>query len=659
MNFKSRFVRRGIAALCAALLGVFSFAACAAQADAPDTERSAAENLYALGLVQGYATQDGSVNFAEGDSLTRAQSIALVVRFLGAEKEAVAGSFQTPFTDLADWAKPYVGYAYANGITKGVSESRFDTDGKITDYAFLTSILRVLGYEDTKGDFVWNDPYAPAKRAGLIESETPDAEFTRGDAFDICFAALTATPKSGERIADRLCKAGAVSEEKMNEILHKPNGLMLGETSIADCRIVLPAAAGATEKLVAETLAEQIGNLYGKTPAIVTDDTAKADGEILVGATNRALSAAGANLGQDEAALLVKDGDLCLCGSSTTWLRRVTNYFIETYLGEKMDKRLTDADSERGELIVNPIFSKVAAGDPDIVYDPETDYYYAVYSAPKNDRVTLYRAKTVGGLGSAVGKDVYVAGDDKEIKHKLYAPELHKVDGKWYIYASGATSTEDKKDAASKSIRLFCLEATSDDPFGDYRFKGFLNDTIWAIDAHVFTYKGENYVCAARILSGNTIMIARLENPWTIDTKRVSVLASATYDFETQSGKINEGPFVFEHDGRLFLLYSCNSVSSPYYSLGMLEMTGEDILSKNSWTKRTHAVFEGTASVVSPGHCSVFMSPDGSQYWLAYHIRGNGGRQVCVKQFTFDAEGEPIFGRPTTGSYFFAPKKGA
>ena len=173
----------------------------------------AAEVLYKLGLVQGYATQDGSVNFAKGDSLTRAQSIALVVRFLGAEKEAVAGSFQTPFTDLADWAKPYVGYAYANGITKGVSESRFDTDGKITDYAFLTSILRVLGYEDTKGDFVWNDPYAPAKRAGLIESETPDAEFTRGDAFDICFAALTAAPKSGEDILARLIGGGVFSAE--------------------------------------------------------------------------------------------------------------------------------------------------------------------------------------------------------------------------------------------------------------------------------------------------------------------------------------------------------------------------------------------------------------------------------------------------------------
>ena len=654
MNFKSRMTRLLVAAL-VLLVGAFALTANAAETP------SAAENLYALGLVQGYATADGSVNFAEGDSLTRAQSIALVVRFLGAEKAATGGSFETPFTDLPDWAKPYIGYAYANGITKGVGDSKFAADAKIADYAFLTSVLRVLGYEDSKGDFAWNAPYALAKSVGLIETETPDGDFTRGDAFEICFAALTATVKSGDNIADRLCKSGAVSEEKMKSVLHLTSGLSLGDTPIADCKIVVGASAGATENLVAETVAEEIGKLYGKTPQIVTDETAASGGEIIVGQTSRALSAQGKTLGADEAGVFVGEDALCLYGSSNTWLRRAASYFIETYLTGKMNKSLTAADSESGTLLANPVFSRVSAGDPHILYDNETGYYYAVYSAPKNDRVTLYRSKTLAGLGDAEGKDIYVAGDDKEIKHKLYAPELHKVDGKWYIYASGATSTEDKKDSASKSIRLFCLEAVSDDPYGDYIFKGFLNDVIWAIDAHVFTYQGVNYICAARILSGsgNTIMIAKLENPWTIDTKRVSVIATAVLDFETLSGKINEGPFAFEHDGKLFILYSCNSVSSAFYSLGLLELTGGDPLVKGSWTKHQTAVFTGTDSVVSPGHCSVFFSPDGSQYWLAYHVRNTttGRRMVCVKKFDFDENGQPVFGQPTLGSYFFAPKE--
>ena len=90
----------------------------------------------------------------------------------------------------------------------------------------------------------------------------------------------------------------------------------------------------------------------------------------------------------------------------------------------------------------------------------------------------------------------------------------------------------------------------------------------------------------------------------------------------------------------------------------MLVLTGDNILSKASWTKVDHAVFEGTDAVVSPGHCSVFTSPDGSEYWLAYHVRNtsNRRRELYVQRFTFDADGMPVFGEPIApGVGFFAP----
>ncbi|MBQ9429487.1 MAG: glycoside hydrolase family 43 protein, partial [Clostridia bacterium] len=462
----------------------------------------------------------------------------------------------------------------------------------------------------------------------------------------------------GERLVDRLCKSGVLSKENVDAVLTQAGGgLLLGDIPIEDCKIVVAASAGATEKLMAQTLAEAIGKLYGKTPRILTDEAPQGRGEITVGQTSRAISAEAKNLKQDEAGVFIEGDSLCICAQSTTWLRRATNWFIENHLTEKREKRLIASDSECGQILENPIFSAIPAGDPHILYDGETGYYYAVYSAPKNDRVTLYRAKTIAELGKAQGKDVYVAGADREIKHKLFAPELHKVDGKWYIYASGATSTEDKNETPSRSVRLFCLEAIGDDPFGDYIFKGFLNDDILAIDAHVFTYKGENYVSAARILSGvgNTIMLAKLENPWTVDTARVAVISTPVLGYETLSGRINEGPFAFEHDGKLFILYSCND--GPNYSLGLLELTGDDLLNKTSWTKHDKAVFTGTASVISPGHCSVFLSPDGSQYWLAYHTSNKAvGRAISIKRFTFDENGQPVLGQPTLGESFFGPR---
>ena len=194
---------------------------------------TAADALHTLGLLRGVGTNaDGSVNFDINGSLTRAQSITQVVRFRGAENEALSKKNAHPFTDLAEWAVPYVSYAYANGITQGVSATKFDGDGAMSDFAFLTMVLRTLGYSDSSGDFVWNAPYALAKKAGLIASETPDGNFTRGDAFVICYNALTASPKSGDTIAKQLISKGLFTPEQFEAAIAS------GRTLNADTELV-------------------------------------------------------------------------------------------------------------------------------------------------------------------------------------------------------------------------------------------------------------------------------------------------------------------------------------------------------------------------------------------------------------------------------------
>ncbi|MBQ6893504.1 MAG: S-layer homology domain-containing protein, partial [Clostridia bacterium] len=199
---------------------VFALLLCMSAFAAPTAE-DAANCLYDLGLLQGKGTNpNGSVNFDIGGSLTRAESITQVVRFLGKESEATTTENAHPFTDLPTWAVPYVSYAYANGVTKGVSDTKFDASGKMTEAAFLTAILRVLGYNDGAGDFVWSAPYELANKVGLIESTAANTSFTRGDAFIICFNALSATRKDGgETIADQLIKEGLFTLDDYNKAL--------------------------------------------------------------------------------------------------------------------------------------------------------------------------------------------------------------------------------------------------------------------------------------------------------------------------------------------------------------------------------------------------------------------------------------------------------
>ena len=219
--------------LIAILLAVFTAFACVPAFAAGDllispaptasaarpTAGGAADALYALGLVGGYGKNaDGSVNFALGDKLTRAQAFVLVVRFVGAEKDATLSVQSHPFTDVPAWANPYIGYVYANGITKGVSETRFDPDTPVSEAAFLTIMLRVLGYNDGAGDFRWDDPYTLAQSVGIADAKADT--FNRGSAFVICYRALTATVKSGNSIAEQLIAKGVFTKEAYDKAMN-------------------------------------------------------------------------------------------------------------------------------------------------------------------------------------------------------------------------------------------------------------------------------------------------------------------------------------------------------------------------------------------------------------------------------------------------------
>ncbi|MBQ4598423.1 MAG: S-layer homology domain-containing protein [Clostridia bacterium] len=176
-----------------------------------DAREAAANALYALGLVKGY--DDSGSDFRLENSLSRAESIVQIVRFLGAEEKALTGNYTVPFADVPAWAVPYIGYAYANGITAGRSATAFDPDDTVDEAQFLTLLLRAMEYSDAKGDFVWSDPFAFANKVGLINDTAKAGSFSRGDAFMVCKNALVSKTKSGKTVADKLIAANVITEK--------------------------------------------------------------------------------------------------------------------------------------------------------------------------------------------------------------------------------------------------------------------------------------------------------------------------------------------------------------------------------------------------------------------------------------------------------------
>lgn len=175
-----------------------------------ETQASALKHL---GLFKGVSDTD----FDLDRSPNRTEALVMLIRVLGEEPEAINGNWSHPFTDVASWADKYVGYAYKNGLSGGISATELGTGDANSDM-YLTFVLRALGYDDKAGDFAWNEPDTLAKSVGILPEGVDTANFLRADAVLVSWAALEAKLKeeseTGARtLSESLMAAGVFTSE--------------------------------------------------------------------------------------------------------------------------------------------------------------------------------------------------------------------------------------------------------------------------------------------------------------------------------------------------------------------------------------------------------------------------------------------------------------
>ena len=187
---------------CLLLIVVLLLAIAPTAAAADRQAESAAVALHDLGLFTGSGVKaDGSPNYDLDRAPNRYEAVTMLVRLLGKENAAKSGTWETPFTDVADWAKPYVGYAYANGLTSGVGPTSYGGAQTVTASQYITFVLRALGYESGT-DFSWDKAWELSDKIGLTEGQygASTKSFLRGDvaiisnaALDTCYKGSTET----------------------------------------------------------------------------------------------------------------------------------------------------------------------------------------------------------------------------------------------------------------------------------------------------------------------------------------------------------------------------------------------------------------------------------------------------------------------------------
>jgi GH43 family beta-xylosidase len=300
---------------------------------------------------------------------------------------------------------------------------------------------------------------------------------------------------------------------------------------------------------------------------------------------------------------------------------------------------------------------------PDPWVEYKDGWYYYMNTTAKN--LTVWKTRNVADLKSAQKKIVWTPPATGPYSHDIWAPEIHFLRGKWYIYFAADAGT-------NQTHRIWVIENASPDPLeGEWTFKGKLADPAdkWAIDTSVFEDQGWLYA----IWSGwqgdengtQSIYIARLKNPWTVEGPRARI-STPEYPWEKVGDippqlkkdnpphiDVNEGPEILRHNNKLFLIYSASACWTDNYALGMLTAdSGADLINPAAWKKSPRPVFQQSpeAHVYAPGHNGFFKSPDGKQDWIIYHANSQPGqgcswhRAPHAQPFNWTADGSPNFG---------------
>jgi GH43 family beta-xylosidase len=310
------------------------------------------------------------------------------------------------------------------------------------------------------------------------------------------------------------------------------------------------------------------------------------------------------------------------------------------------------------KTFTNPLLPSGA--DPWCIY--KDGYYY--YTNSMGDKLVIWKTKSMADLKTAEKKTIWTPPEKTSWSKELWAPELHFIDHKWYMYFAA-------DDGSNNNHRIYVLENSSADPLkGDWVLKGKVADATnkWAIDASVFENKGTLYMIWAGWEGDENgqqnIYIAKLKNPWAISGERIKI-STPIYDWEKYGDlhdasnpphvNVNEGPEILKHKDKIFLIYSASGCWTDYYALGMLTASANaNLLDPASWTKSAQPVFKQSPEneVYAPGHNAFFKSPDGKEDWIIYHANSRPGlgcgkqRSPRMQKFAWKKDGSPDFGIP-------------
>jgi GH43 family beta-xylosidase len=273
----------------------------------------------------------------------------------------------------------------------------------------------------------------------------------------------------------------------------------------------------------------------------------------------------------------------------------------------------------------NPLVHQRA--DPHVTREPDGTYLMTA-SCPEYDRIELRRAKSIADLGEkAETKVVWRKHASGPMSFHIWAPELHRINGKWFIYFAAG-----ERESIWK-IRPYALSNESADPLeGEWKEEGRIQTDFddFSLDATTFEHHGKRYmVWAQKNHDGDNtsdLFIALMTSPTTLQLPSTRI-SKPTLPWEIVGHKVNEGASVIIRNGKVYLAYSA-SATDQNYCVGLLTADEDaDLLDAKSWTKHPEPILSTDEGIkeYGPGHNSFTVAEDGKTDLFIYHARDYPG----------------------------------
>ncbi len=306
--------------------------------------------------------------------------------------------------------------------------------------------------------------------------------------------------------------------------------------------------------------------------------------------------------------------------------------------------------------------------DPYVIKHNGKYYFTASYPAFGSvekgyDRIILRESDTLLGLADAEEKVIWRAHNEGIMARHIWAPEIHYILDKWYIFFAAGDKDE------IWNIRPYVLVCDGDPMRDEWKELGKMQasdgDTIsfnsFSLDMTYFEQNGRHYVIWAEIIGDSSLFIAEIDprEPNKLINKPI-LLTKPEYDWEKIVFRVNEGASVLKHKDMIFVFFSASGTGSEYCIGVIYANKDSDLMDKTSWTKVSFPVLQTSdlEDQSGPGHNS-FTVDDNGNVVIVYHARpsshldGKCGsfcddslydpcRHARIKRVYFSKEGVPV-----------------